>query len=296
MNTFPKLGLVTVLYNGIEVLEGFFESLSKQTYTNYVLYVIDNSPNDDALNEAMRLSNDYAIPVEFINNNANFGVAKGNNQGIFKALEEQCDYILLLNNDIEFPEETISLMVDYAQVKHEPIIVPKIYYYGTSKLWMAGGEILTYSALTPMRGNQEEDVGQYDHIEYIGFAPTCFMLLSCEVFHKVGMMDEKYFVYYDDTDFIYRAQLAGYKIVYFPQAIVQHKVSISTGGANSLFSIYYTTRNRLYFIGKNFNLMQKMISLFYFYSTRIIKYVQYGSKERKELVRALMDGWKLLKS
>lgn len=295
MSTLPKLGLVTVLYNGIEVLEGFFESLSKQIYTNYVLYVIDNSPNDDALNEAKKLSNTYAIPVEFINNNANLGVAKGNNQGILKALEEQCDYILLLNNDIEFPEETISVMVDYAQTKREPIVVPKIYYYGTTKLWMAGGEVLEYSALTPLRGNQEEDIGQYDNIEYIGFAPTCFMLLSCEVFQKVGTMDEKYFVYYDDTDFLYRAKSMGYKIVYLPQAIVHHKVSISTGGANSLFSIYYTNRNRLYFIGKNFSSLPKISSLIYFYVTRMIKYIQYESKERKELIRALYDGLELLK-
>lgn len=291
----PKIGLVTVLYNATEVLQGFFESLAKQSYENYILIVIDNSPNDEALNEAKRLAIFYNIPSEFINNNANLGVAKGNNQGILQSLAIGCDFTLLLNNDIEFERNTITDMTTYAITSGASMIVPKIYYYGTNTLWMAGGEILELRALTPMRGNGEEDHGQYNNIEEIGFAPTCFMLIKNEVFKTVGFMDEKYFVYYDDTDFIYRAKAFGYKIIYYPKAIVGHKVSISTGGADSLFSIYYTTRNRFYFIVKNFSLLSKVISLSYFYLTRCIKYIQYGKKERQELIRAIFDGWKLAK-
>ena len=93
MNNNSKIGLVTVLYNSVEVLEGFFQSLSKQTFKNFILYVIDNSPNDDALNEAKRLATIYNVPSEFINNNANLGVAKGNNQGIELSLKNNCDYV-----------------------------------------------------------------------------------------------------------------------------------------------------------------------------------------------------------
>lgn len=196
----------------------------------------------------MRLSKVYAIPVEFINNNANLGVAKGNNQGILKALEEQCDYILLLNNDIEFPEETISVMVDYAQTKREPIVVPKIYYYGTTKLWMAGGEVLEYSALTPLRGNQEEDIGQYDNSEYIGFTQPVLCYFPVKFF-KLGRWMKNILSTMTIPIFSIEQSIWDIKL-YICRRRVHHKVSISTGGANSLFLFIIQTEIDSYFIGK----------------------------------------------
>ena len=190
MNKRPKIGLVTVLYNGIEVLEDFFVSLNNQTYKNFTLYVIDNSPDDNTLNEAIKLSNKFNIDSVFINNNDNCGVAKGNNQGIEKILENDCEYVLLLNNDIEFSQNTIEDLVNYSVENDISIIVPKIYYHNTNKIWMAGGYISNFRGTTPHRGELEEDQGQYENIEYINYAPTCFMLLNKKVFNEVGLMDE----------------------------------------------------------------------------------------------------------
>lgn len=283
----PKIGLVTVLYNGIEVLEGFFQSLATQTYKNYTLYVIDNSPDDIALDEAKRLSKLYNIESVFINNNDNLGVAKGNNQGIEKALNDECEFVLLLNNDIEFSETTIKGMLHHAVQNHENIIVPKIYYYGTNKIWMAGGYISKLKGISPHRGDGEEDTRQYDNIEYINYAPTCFMLIHQEVFKNIGLMDEEYFVYYDDTDFVYRANEKGYKIVYYPAETVEHKVSFSTGGGESLFSIYYGNRNRVIFIKNNFSFFYKVISLSFFYLSRVFKFISYNKDKREALIKAL---------
>ncbi len=288
-----KIGLVTVLYNSIEVLEDFFQSLYNQSYKNYILYIIDNSPNDDTLNEAIKLSNKFNINSIFINNNDNLGVAKGNNQGIEKALQNGCEYVLLLNNDIVFNKSTVENLITYTLINNIDIIVPKIYYHNTNKLWMAGGYISNIKGTTPHRGEFEEDKGQYENIEEINYAPTCFMLISKKVFERVGLMDEKYFVYYDDSDFIYRTNKEGFKIVYFPNATVYHKVSISTGGSESLFSIYYVNRNRLYFIRKNFSFMYKNISLFYFFFTRFIKYFSFNKEQRKTLLKGIFDSFKM---
>lgn len=289
----PKIGLVTVLYNGIEVLEGFFISLEKQTYKNYTLYVIDNSPDDVALDESKRLSKLYNIESVFINNNDNYGVAKGNNQGIEKALEDECEYVLLLNNDIEFAGNTIQDMLEYSMKYNEFIMIPKIYYYGTNKIWMAGGYISKLRGTSPHRGDGEEDNGQYDVVEQVNYAPTCFMLIKKDVFEKVGMMDEQYFVYYDDTDFVYRANEKGYKLIYFPEVSVAHKVSTSTGGSESLFSIYYGTRNRLIFIRKNFTLFYRIIAMSFFYVTRIIRYFVYDKERKSQLLKAIIDSYRI---
>ncbi len=290
MNAIPKIGLVTVLYNGVELLEGFYKSLGSQTYKNIVLYVVDNSPDNIALDVAQCLSNKYNIESEFINNNDNFGVAKGNNQGIRSALKAGCDYVLLLNNDIEFAKDTIHLLLAYSYENNESIIVPKILYYGTNIIWMAGGYISKLKATTPHRGDGEIDNGQYNEIEYINYAPTCFILIKKEVFSNIGCMDESYFVYYDDTDFIYRANQRGYKVVYFPKASIEHKVSSSTGGSESAFSIYYGTRNRLYFIRKNLPLFYQIISFVFFFATRPWKFLCYSKDNRKEMIKGIKDG------
>lgn len=291
MNNEPKIGLVTVLYNGIEVLEGFFESLSKQTYKNYVLYVIDNSPNEDALNEAKRLAKELMIPAEFIYNNANLGVAKGNNQGIELSLNSGCKYVLLLNNDIEFPENTIYDMVQYAQEKNESIVVPKIFYAGTKNIWFGGGH---FSWLTA-RGIHDHykliDAPIHNIKKYISYAPTCFMLISKKIFDEIGLFDEQYFVYYDDTDYAYRLLKKGYKIFYMPNISIQHKVSFSSGGENSEFSRYMNTKNKIIFIKKHFKGIEKKFLMMVFIITRI-KYLTEVSNI-SIYYRAINDGFKL---
>lgn len=285
----PKLGLVTILYNGSEVLPEFFESLGKQTYQNFVLYVIDNSPDDEALDLAKVLAEKYDVAAEFINNNANLGVAKGNNQGIKLSLENNCDYVLLLNNDIDFDSDVIASIVEYSLDKQEYIVAPKIYYAGSNKLWFAGARFDMLRALTPHRGDLKEDLGEYNQIEHVEYCPTCFVLINSIVFDQVGFMDEDYFVYYDDTDWMLRAKDHGYKVLYFPRVTINHKVSFSTGGNESDFSYFYGNRNRLMFIHKNYSFVKKIISLTYIYSVLAIKLLLKGKRKRNLILKAIKE-------
>ena len=106
-------------------------------------------------------------------------------------------------------------------------------------------------------------------------------------------MDENYFVYYDDTDFIYRAVKAGYKIFYMPTLEVMHKVSTSTGGAESLFTIYYTNRNRIYFLRKNFKGFNKLVPLTFTLVTRLMKSLVYNKKQSLSMWKAILAGFKM---
>jgi GT2 family glycosyltransferase len=287
-----KIGLVTVLYNCDEVLEGFFKSLSIQTFKDYHLYVIDNSPSLNTDQFIGKLAKIYHIPkLTYIKNYDNLGVAKGNNQGIEMALQDNSEFVLLLNNDIEFYQEfLLEEMVKHALKNDENIIIPKIFYYNTRTIWMAGGKMLKNKAIITHVGLNEQDSPKYNDNDYFDYAPTCFMLISSKVFSSVGMMDEKYFVYYDDTDFIIRATNKSFKIFYMPLLEIFHKVSSSTGGGISLFSIYYLNRNRFYFIRKNLVFPSKQLSLLYSLVTRAILYLKYSNNERKELLRAIKDG------
>ncbi|MCR5837615.1 MAG: glycosyltransferase, partial [Lachnospiraceae bacterium] len=96
-----KIGIVTVLYNSSAVIKEFFQTLGEQNYKNMILYVVDNNSTDDSLQVCKEYENFLQIPVKYIINNENYGVAKGNNIGIKEAFNDNCDYILLSNNDIK---------------------------------------------------------------------------------------------------------------------------------------------------------------------------------------------------
>lgn len=290
-----KIGLVTVLFNSADVLPGFFESLSNQNLENYWLYIIDNSLDDLSYESSASLIERYGMKnITLIKNADNVGVAKGNNQGIKLALESGCDYVLLLNNDIEFDDPAlISKMLGAAEASNEKLLVPKIYFFDSGNIWCAGGDINHWTGTTTHRGEGEPDNGQYDTDGSVNYAPTCFMLIHKSVFARIGVMDEKYFVYYDDTDFVWRANHAGFRIYYWAAGEVKHKVSSSTGGSASTFTTYYAQRNRLYFIRKNFGFFMKIFSLAFYFSTRLLKWNLFTKKLRKHFFSAVADGLRM---
>lgn len=290
------LGLVTVLYKSDGVLEDFFRSLSIQTYTDYHLYLIDNSSSPETEALVAKLAKEFTVPAyTHFQNDGNYGVAKGNNQGIQLALEAGCGYVLLLNNDLEFVNPRLfEDMMDRAVNHGEDVIIPKIMFYGTRTIQSAGGVFINYKGASHSVGYGAPDGDPYNTPNYYEYAPTCFMLVSRKVFEKAGIMDEKYFVYFDDNDFTYRVSRAGFRLYYMPQLEIFHKVSMSTGGYETYFSVYQINRNRLYFIRKNFSFPLKQFALSWMLTTKAIQYfTSYKGERRKALTKALKDGLKM---
>ena len=289
------VGVVTVLFNSNDVLPGFFESLAIQRGVRLRLYIIDNSKTDSGSSLCRELADFHGLETAIVFNDANVGVARGNNQGIERALRDGCTKVLLSNNDIEFRDpDLITNMVKFANDSNVEAVVPKIYYHSDPKrIWCAGGRFSLHAATTPHFGDGDIDCGQYDTARAIDYAPTCFMLLRADVFHEVGMMDERYFVYYDDTDFMWRMKTAGKQLHYWPKGHIWHKVSFSTGGGESLFSLYYGFRNRIIFIRKNYPTTLRALSIVYIYSTLVIKLLRYDREKCEAVRRGLHDGFKI---
>ncbi len=288
-----KIGIVTVLYNSDDVLEDFFKSLSIQTGIEYKLYVIDNSPARTGSDLCKMLSVKYQIDIDVVFNDQNVGVAAANNQGIDSALRDECDYILLSNNDIEFKDEKlISSMCSRLNVVGADALVPKMYYHSEpNRIWCAGGYINRMAVKSPHYGDGEIDEGQCNNSGFVEYAPTCFMLIDSKAIRAVGMMDEKYFVYYDDTDYILRFNKLNKKLYYYSEGSVWHKVSYSTGGADGVFSLYYTFRNRIYFIRKNYGVVESVISTLYVFGSALVKIIKYDRQKIKAIFRGLKAGF-----
>ena len=251
MGLASKIGVVTITYNGGAVIDGFIRSLLAQTHSNFIVYIVDNASSDDTLNRLENYSDPRIVVLANMNNK---GVAAGNNQGIEAALKDECELILLINNDTEFGSELIDTLIAEKVRNQCSMVAPKIYFYDDPlRIWYAGGFFSQRRAyMCGHYGLREIDSGQYDHLNQVAYAPTCCLLIDKDVFSSVGMMNEKYFVYVDDQDFCYRAYKMGETLFFIPNAKLYHKESHSTGGVTSRFGARYATRNQVYFIRMNF--------------------------------------------
>jgi hypothetical protein len=279
-----KLGVVTVTFNSAGVVDGFMASMLSQTYGNFELYVIDNASKDQTLSMLSQYSDSRLTVVP---NENNVGVAEGNNQGITLALRAECEFVLLINNDTEFGDGLISLMVEALESRNAEMLVPKIMFFEPkSVIWCAGGFFRPWRGLsTGHYGEGEPDRGQYNDARRIEYAPTCCMLIKAAVFEKVGLMDPRYFVYFDDTDFCWRARELDVRFWYEPRGILYHKVSSLTGGSESDFAIKYATRNKVYFVLKNLGVLRTAYCLAIYQLVFLAKFVFGHDSKRVYLMK-----------
>jgi len=236
-----KIGVVTVTFGSGSVLPDFLNSLKDQTYRNFVLIAVDNDSKDSTL-EQLRGFRD--CEVELISNQKNIGVAAANNQGIRIALNSGCDYVLLLNNDVVFGSELFQQLLDGMANYSCQMTTPIIYFHDRPEvIWSAGGYFQPWCGYrcvvidNSKRGEALKASRQVQH------TPTCCVLIKREVFEAVGLMDERYFVYHDDTDWMLRAYRAKQSLYCLSHVSLLHKVS-SLSGAGSPFQLRYGTRNR----------------------------------------------------
>lgn len=250
----PLIGIVTVTYNSSDVLPAFLDSVRNQSFKNLLLIAVDNASRDDSVAVLRAWTNG---PCTVIANAENRGVAAANNQGIQQALSAGCTHILLLNNDVEFAATLVEqLYLGLGEYKAQ-LSCPKILYFDhPERIWMAGGTFQPWAGYRSMHtGADQLDRGQYDKPKLVKYVPTCCVLIERSVFERVGLMDERYFVYVDDTDFMYRVMRAGLRLIYLPGVRLLHKVGSLTGGETSPFSIRYGTRNRIFFLIKHFGVL-----------------------------------------
>lgn len=254
MNSTAKIGVVTVTYNSGCVLNEFLLSVAAQTYSNFLLYAVDNASQDNTLAQ-LEAWGDARLRV--ISNPDNAGFAEGTNQGTRAALADGCDHVLFLNNDVEFDPETFANLVASLDALGCDILAPKIFYENRVHIWSAGGTFNVLKGyLGGHTGDGEIDHGQFETPMRIKNAPGCCLLVRKSVFDKIGMLDIKYFVYHEDADFLFRAWRAGLTMFYTPCASIFHKVSSLTGGSASPFTIRFNARGHVYFMLKNLGVMR----------------------------------------
>lgn len=287
-----KVSIILLNYKGVKDTLECVESLEKIDYENYEIIVVENHSEDNSYNILKDKIGQRHIIIEAPSNG---GFAKGNNIGIEYAMKNGADYILLLNNDTSVEENFLSEMIHCCERhKDAGIIGCKILYNGQrDTIWYGGGEIDLKRFYGFHYGEGQKDNSIYNEEKQITFTTGCVMLIPREVILKTGLLPEEYFMYYEDVDYCLKVQNMGYKIYYSPSAIVYHKVSASTGGEESPFAVKYNTRNRLIFMNKYKSRVSNLAykrSIIFFYSSRVIRLLQYLFKGKVNKAKALLIG------
>jgi GT2 family glycosyltransferase len=195
----------------------------------------------------------YGDKVHVIENGANLHFAKGNIPGIHYAVEQKCDYMVLLNDDVILDPQMISKLVEVAESdKNIGVVGPKIYYENPpDQLWYAGGIVYLYRGTAKHIGIREKDRGQYDNQRDVDYITGCALMIKREVVEKIGPLSSEFVIYWEDADWCLRAKNAGYRIVYVPVAKMWHKISASHGGQLSKYKLRNKLRSLMIFLRRH---------------------------------------------
>jgi GT2 family glycosyltransferase len=246
MSAWPEVAIIVLNWNGGDDTLACLESLARLDYPAFKVVVVDNGSSDDSV-----LAVRERFPkVTLIENGENLGYTGGNNVGFRYALAQRVDYVLPLNNDTEVSPDFLRFLVEAAEADAAVGVAgPTIYYHDEPQvIWSAGGAIDWRRGQTWMVGLNEPERGQFgQEPREVEFVTGCALLVKRAVLERAGLLDERFFAYYEEAEWCVRARRAGFKIVHVPQARIWHKIS-PTVQADSPQVHYYMSRNRLLFL------------------------------------------------
>ena len=285
----PSVAVIVVNYNSAGFIDEFCTSLQAIDYPSWRLVGIDSGSTDESMATIERAFPD----AEYVRCDDNVGFAAGCNIGIARCLERGDDFALFLNPDVAVTPGFLRSLVD-AAADRRTIVVPKILYYYDHRIisthaggfdWRLGIFRHTYAA-------QPDGPATSRPRDNLDTASFCCALVPLQAFRDAGTLDERFFMYYEETDWIRRAQAQGYRVRYEPSAVVYHRESGSSGGGwMTPFKQYYATRNRIFLVRKHAR-SRAAYAWFtaYFWATRIAAAARMAARREWRLVRAMTLG------
>jgi GT2 family glycosyltransferase len=238
----PAVAAVVLNYNGLADTIDCVQSLKRSMYANLKIILVDNASTDGSQTSLPTRFPDVPLIVQ----PSNTGYAAGNNAGIRLALEQGARYILILNNDVIVAPDMLSVMVEKAEQRVQVGIVSGLVFYpGTpADVFSAGGHFSKWLCAGMNTGIVRHREGQ-EWVECdVTYACGALQLVRREVFESVGLLDERFFMYFEDLEFSRRV-LKKFIISFTPRATACHK----SGGGKGWRSytelyLYFYTRNR----------------------------------------------------
>lgn len=277
----PKVFIIILNYNGKDTINACLSSVLGSDYPNFEVVVVDNASDDGSFEEAKK----QLFKHHVIKNPENFGFAKGNNIGIRFALEKFADYVLILNNDTVIEAKTISLLVTAMEKNPKIGAASPLIFSLDGDIWFAGGKIC-WNRMKAV--HLKRPIAKTPH--ETGYLSGCSLFVRKEVFKKIGLFDERYFLYYEDADFSMRAKKAGFSLGIIPEASIKH---LEQSNSKNDSKTYWLVFSGLLFFYTHARFLKRAWMLLFYLPLRKLKNLYDISFEKsrtsKEVRRAYED-------
>lgn len=274
-----KVFVIVLNYNGGPDLERCLAGLLRLDYPRLEIVLVDNRSDDGSFEKAKEL-----FPrLTFIQNSQNLGFAAGNNVGIKYALERDAQYVWLLNNDAEVEPNSLARLVEAVETEPKIGLASPLILGEDAAVWFSGGKLdwwrmKTYHETAPR-------AEAYFGSDYLS---GCALLIRAEVFKKVGLLDEDYFLYWEDADFSWRTRRAGYKLAVLPAGRVRHR---ERSRSEQSRKTYWLVLSGLLFFKKNAAWWRRPWIVAYFMA-RKIKNMSDVKKAKGDLAPAVQKAYR----
>lgn len=289
---FPDVNIVLLNWNGLEDTLDCLASLEKLTYPMVEVIVVDNASR---YNQAENIEQNFP-EITVLKQSENLGFCGGCNVGIKYAMENGADYVMLLNNDTLVPPDLIEKLINgFENLDNVGAISPIILEHPeTDKIWFSRAQWQTEKAQFKLTNAGEKYTDFATKAPYISdFACGCCLFTSTKIFEQFGLLDERYFAFYDEAEWCSRLRKKGLESYIVPSAFMYHKVSRSTP---SLVSTYLLSRNRFLWMTENLKVSKIVKSLPYlvkelfWHNANLLGITK--SHYSKQYSRAILRGWK----
>lgn len=285
LNFMPEISIITVNYKTYKDVLELSNSIMENPYPNLNLVVVDNSEEEEefkALEAGLKTIFTDSDKKFFLIKNCNNGYAGGNNIGIKFAIQSlNSEYIWLLNPDTIIAKHTPLELLKTVKFTNIPVVTCKILDYYTNNCQYDGKRVYLDGGI--------EDVHQ-NEISIVSFLSGANIFIRSDVISKVGYIEEKFFLYFEDNEFFLRLVKNGIYPIYTPFTHIYHKGSVSTGGfLKNPVSIYYYTRNILHWTKQNADKESLADALMSVFNTHIYNIYNANVHKKHNLI-ALIKG------
>lgn len=236
-----RLAIIILNWNGIDDTLLCFNSLLKQTVTGFRIVIIDNGSEDSSVSALKTLQNSNPDLLTVIYNTYNKGFTGGVNTGISWSMEHNFDQIVLLNNDAVVDKAWLENLVKMTTDANVGIVTGLLLNIDGTFIDSTGEQYSNWGLSFPRNRGEQTQLAHEDGFTF--GATGGASLYKTALFKDIGLFDETFFAYYEDIDVSFRAQLAGWKVIYTPKAIAYHKQGVTSNKMPGNFSIYQTFKN-----------------------------------------------------
>ncbi len=287
---YPKVYIIILNWNGVKDTLECLESVFKLNYSNFEVIVVDNGSTDNSVETIRKM---YP-QVTLIENEKNLGYAGGNNIGMRYAMEYEAEYVWLLNNDTVVESNALSKLIASADNRPEiGLISPVIYYYGEPDKIQFNGSYIDWKNKTIIYPENREPK---THEEFRIGKNVCLwgtsLLIRRSIIKKIGYLNEKYFAYWEDTEYSTRVLEAGYRNLLCLSAKIYHKTRLPTPGTvkRSEQFFYYMTRNWYFWATSYLKSIEKPSFLGKYLSNILLTVTHCYKYNAAEAANACLDG------